>query len=135
MAIPDYQSLMLPLLQIVGDGQVHSLHDVVNGLGSRLGVSDKEQKELLPSGTDKTFYNRARWAKLYLAKACLLKVVKRGELQITARGKKVLVDNPQRIDVAYLSRFPEFLEFRRPSQGDGIGEDDSTAGDLIPQMT
>lgn len=115
MAIPDYQTLMLPLLKVAGDGRVHSMRDVVKGLASALDVSETEQKELLPSGTDKVFYNRARWAKLYLLKAGLLRSAQRGQLQITERGKKVLAENPERVDIAYLGRFPEFLEFRGSS--------------------
>lgn len=116
MPIPDYQTLMLPLLKIVGDGTVHTNRDVVNQLAVRFGVSEAERKELLPSGRQEVFDNRVGWARTYLKKALLIDSVQRGQFRITEQGMKVLAENPERIDVAYLSRFPEFVEFQRPAR-------------------
>ena len=114
MPIPDYQTLMLPLLKIAGDGKVHTKRDVVPELSLQFRVSDEEQKDLLPSGKQEVFDNRIGWARTYLKKALLIDYVERGQFRITERGKKVLAENPERIGVAYLSRFPEFTEFHRP---------------------
>ncbi len=116
MPIPDYQTLMLPLLKVAGDGKVHTKRDTVNELAVQFGVSEAERKELLPSGKQEVFDNRVGWARTYLKKALLIDYVQRGQFRITERGIKVLAENPERIDVAYLSRFPEFIEFQRPAR-------------------
>jgi restriction system protein len=116
MPIPDYQTLMLPLLKIAADGKVHTKRDAVNELATQFGVSEAERKELLPSGKQEVFDNRVGWARTYLKKALLIDYVQRGQFQITERGTMVLAENPERIGVAYLSRFPEFVEFQRPAQ-------------------
>lgn len=113
MPIPDYQTLMLPLLKLVGDGAVHSKRDAVRELALQFGLSEQEQKELLPSGKQEVFDNRVGWARSYLKMAFLIEYVQRGQFRITDRGKQVLAENPKRIDNALLSRFPEFLEFKR----------------------
>ena len=127
MAIPDYQTLMLPLLKLAGDGAAHSNRDVVNVLAVQFGVSEEERKELLPSGKQEVFDNRVGWARTYLKKALLIDYVQRGQFRITERGKKVLAENPERIGVAYLSRFPEFIEFQRPSRPAAAEENGSVA--------
>jgi restriction system protein len=116
MAIPDYQTLMLPLLKLAGDGAVHSKRDTVPELASQFGLTEDDQKELLPSGKQEVFDNRVGWARTYLKKALLIDYVQRGQFRITDRGKQVLAEKPERIGVAYVSRFPEFVEFQRPSR-------------------
>lgn len=116
MSIPDYQTLMLPLLKLAGDGSVHSKRDTVPELASQFGLTEDEQKELLPSGKQEIFDNRVGWARTYLKKALLIDYVQRGQFQITERGKKVLAEKPEKIGVAYLRRFPEFVEFQRPAR-------------------
>jgi restriction system protein len=125
MAIPDYQTLMLPLLKILGDGAVHSKGDVVPELAFQFGLSEAEQKELLPSGKQEIFDNRIGWARTYLKKALLIEYVQRGRFRITDRGKQVLAENPERIDNAFLSRFPEFVEFKKRARPAANDENDS----------
>lgn len=122
MPIPDYQTLMLPLLKLAGDGAVHSKRDTVPELASQFGLSEEEQKELLPSGKQEILDNRVGWARTYLKKALLIDYVQRGQFRITERGKQVLAENPPQIDNAFLCRFPEFVEFRRRSQPTENGE-------------
>lgn len=112
MAIPDYQSLMLPLLSFAGDGQEHSVREARERLAAELGLSDEERAELLPSGRQPVFDNRAAWAKTYLQQAGLLSSPRRAHFQITDRGRQVLAENPATIDTKLLDRFPEFVEFR-----------------------
>jgi len=113
MGVPDYQSLMLPLLQLASDGRVHRLREAIDALGNGLQVAPEDRKQLLPSGVQRTFDNRVSWAKTYLAKAGLLENVGRGSFRITPLGLEALREAPQRIDAAYLERFPAFLEFRK----------------------
>jgi restriction system protein len=113
MAIPGYQTIMLPLLKFAGDGKVHSKHEAVENLANKFELTEEEQKELLPSGKQGLFDNRVAWAKTYLKQAKLIESPKRGLFVITERGKQVLAEKPKKIDVKYLERFPEFIEFRQ----------------------
>jgi restriction system protein len=110
--IPDYQSVMLPLMRYIEDGNEHRIGDVIEPLGKKLGLTESEMNELLPSGRQTTFANRVHWAKTYMAQAKLLEITRRAHFRITERGREVLAGNPTRVDVQYLARFPEFNEFR-----------------------
>src|SRR5579862_47827 len=112
MAIPDYQTLMLPVLKVAGDGQEHRIGDVIKGLAREFTLTEEEEHRLLPSGMQATFANRVGWAKSYLVQAGLLEATKRAHFKITDRGKQALAENPSRIDNEYLSRFAEFIQFR-----------------------
>jgi restriction system protein len=76
MAIPDYQSIMLPLLKFAGDGEEHSLREAIEDLADEFSLTDEERKELLPSGRQATFDNRVGWARTYMKKAGLLESTK-----------------------------------------------------------
>lgn len=112
MAIPDYQTLMLPLLRLTSDGTERRFRDAVEALAAEFQLSADERSELLPSGTAPTFDNRVGWARTYLKQAGLIESPKRGILQITERGRTVLSNNPTRIDVRLLDQFQEFRKFR-----------------------
>jgi restriction system protein len=77
MSIPDYQTLMLPLLKAAGDGQEHRTSDVADRLATDLKLAEEERQQLLPSGKQTTFANRVAWAKTYLVQAGLLEATKR----------------------------------------------------------
>lgn len=112
MAIPDYQSIMLPLLRLASDGEVHRFRSAVESLAEQFELTTDEQRELLPSGKQRTFDNRVGWTRTYMTKAGLLDSPKRGLFQITQRGIDVLDDNPSSLNVGFLEKFPEFIEFR-----------------------
>jgi restriction system protein len=116
MPIPDYQTLMLPLLRFAADGSEHTTREAVEVLASEFQLTPAERNELLASGQQTIFNNRVGWANSYLKKAGLLESPRRGVLLITARGKQILSDNPARIDVKFLERFSEFIEFRDASR-------------------
>jgi len=113
MAIPDYQSIMLPLLQRLQDGQEHTLGAVREALAAHFGLTQDEREQLLPSGNQGVFENRVGWARTYLKKAGLLEYVKRGVLRITPNGLQVLSENLAKITIKYLEKFPEFLAFKQ----------------------
>jgi restriction system protein len=113
MAIPDYQSIMLPLLQFSGDRQEHSLREAIEVLADQFALTDDERKELLPSGQQATFDNRVGWARTYLKKAGLVETTRRGYFQIAERGSELLTNPPERITAKYLKQFPEFVTFQR----------------------
>jgi restriction system protein len=119
MTIPDFQTIMLPLLKLAGDGREHSFREAVETLAERLRLSEEERKERLPSGRQLTFDNRVQWARTYLAQAGLLQAPRRGWFRITDRGREVLGEAPARITVEFLERFEEFRSFRERRRPQG----------------
>jgi restriction system protein len=112
MPIPDFQSLMRPLLDCASDGKEHALREVIERLAVRCGLTDVERKQLLPSGNQEVFVNRVAWAKTHLKMAGLLDSPKRGYLNITPLGLNVLSEFPERIDLKVLRQQPGYLEAR-----------------------
>lgn len=111
MPIPDYQSLMLPLLEVTKDGKTRKISAIKEQLAAKYMLTPEERRELLPSGTQPVFDNRVAWAKTYLVKAQLLEAPKRAHVKITQRGLDILSKNPELINVAFLKQFDEFNEF------------------------
>lgn len=109
--IPDYQSIMLPLLREVSDRGEHKFRDIIESLAIQFKLTEDERKELLPSGIQRIFDNRVGWAKTYLKKAGLIDMPKRATIVITTRGIETLKKNLESINVRYLKQFPEFVEF------------------------
>lgn len=112
MAIPDYQSIMLPLLKLAGDRADHSLREANDILAQEFQLTEDEKKELLPSGQQEVFFNRVGWARTYLKKSGLLDSTRRGYFKITDRGVAVLNKKPEKINVQFLEQFQEFKDFR-----------------------
>jgi restriction system protein len=115
MPIPDFQTLMLPVLKLSAEKEWR-ISDAVERLADDYCLSPEERNSLLPSGRQTTFSNRVAWAKSYLVKAGLLKPTKRAHFCISEQGRGVLASPPSRITVRYLSRFPEFEEFRKRNE-------------------
>ena len=115
MAIPDFQSLMLPLLKVVADGREYRLRDAVELLAEEFHITDEERQQLLPSGRYPTFDNRIAWAKTYLKKAGLIDQPRRAFFQITERGREVLKTSPILINMKFLEQFPEYIAFKENS--------------------
>ena len=118
MAIPDYQTCMLPVLRHLADGKEHTLRDAEESLAVQFKLTPIERAALLPSGQQGIFKNRIGWARTYRKKAALLESPKRGVFKITDRGLKTLAANPHRIDGKFLEQFPEFMKFRENSKSD-----------------
>jgi restriction system protein len=108
--VPDYQSLMLPVLRAAAGGE-QRIGAVAQRLADELSLSEAARAALLASGRQTIFANRVHWAKTYLAKAGLVEATKRGHFRLTSRGADVLASNPDRIDNRFLSRFEEFRQF------------------------
>lgn len=113
--IPDYQTLMLPVLKQSAKGEVR-ISDVVETLAKELGLTAEEQDQLLPSGKQTTFANRIHWAKTYLTQANLVRSTRRAHFIVTERGKEVLAMDPTKIDNDFLQQFEEFRAFRARSK-------------------
>ncbi len=111
MTIPDYQSLMLPVLSLSSKGEIR-IGDAIESLAKQLCLTPEDRAELLPSGKQTLFGNRVHWAKTYLAKAGLLESTRRGHFRITERGRNALSTHPTRVDNTLLSQFDEFQQFK-----------------------
>lgn len=116
MAIPDYQTLMLPLLRYIGDGNEHHFRTAIDALAGEFALSDVERIEMLPSGTATVFGNRVGWAKSYMKQAGLVEYPKRGMLRITPEGKNLLAGKPPSINNSTLDEYASFRAFRERSK-------------------
>jgi restriction system protein len=112
MSVPDFQSLMLPVLQAYADGKERLSRDVRAMIASRLGLTAEDIAERLPTAPQTRLANRTAWAHSYLKQSGLLESPRRGHYRITDRGRQVLAAPPPRIDIPFLERYPDFQEFR-----------------------
>lgn len=112
MAIPDYQTLMRPLLAAYEDGQERPVAQARDQLAAEFALTEDERAEMLPSGKGRKWNNRVGWAATYLYRSGLLERPRRSVYRITERGRLVLQQNPQRVDNDVLGAFEEFREFR-----------------------
>lgn len=110
MTIPDYQTLMLPVLRAAEEGEVR-VPFVADLIAERIGLSDAEREEMLPSGKQRILHNRVHWAKFYMSKAGLLDSPKRGVFRASEAGRALLAERPERIDVELLKSYPAFADF------------------------
>jgi restriction system protein len=124
MAIPDFQSIMRPLLEHLSDGLEHDRQDTVDVLAKRFHLTEEELAQLLPSGKQQTFANRVAWAKSHLKGAGLLESPKRGVSKISPAGRAFLTAHVGSVNMSVLNQFPAYLEFR--------GTRGSTAGKAKP---
>jgi restriction system protein len=122
MAVPDYQTLMLPVLRLTAEG-VARVPEMLPSLQKAFGLSDEDMAALLPSGRTSVVTSRAHWARTYMSKAGLVRPIRRGVFEVTDRGRALLAEGPDRIDNDTLSRFSDFTEWRLRSATGGSGQD------------
>src|SRR6516165_6877535 len=103
---------MRPVLVAIDGDEPKSHAQIRDIVAPALGVSDEDRQVMLPSGTQALFTNRVAWAITHMTQAGLLDRPERGRYLLTERGQKVLHDYPDRVDMAVLSQFPEYHEFR-----------------------
>lgn len=130
MPIPDYQTLMLPVLKLAALGE-QRVPDVAEKLANEFGLNEEEREELLPSGRQRVLHNRVHWAKFYMSKAGLIDSPKRGAFTASEKGRQFLASSPDRLDTQVLQRIPEFAEFynaSNKSEKDGAVEDLAARG-------
>lgn len=132
MAIPDFQTLMLPLLKLYSDGKEHGRNEVLTRLGVEFHLSDAEVAEMLPSGRQGRFDNRVAWSKSHLKQAGIFESAGRGLHRITKRGLEVLKMSPARIDIKFLDQFDEYKAFRARS---GKKESDIPGDSAVQEST
>lgn len=122
MAVPDFQSVMLPFLQTLQDGQERTMREVTETLAVHFKLTDKDRQEHLFSGPQPVFYNRVAWAKTHLKNAGLIDNPTRGKVSISEAGKKVLEQKPVTVNCKFLKQFSTYLKFigQTPSE---VGEE------------
>jgi len=106
--IPGFQTLMLPVLKLAGDGHTHTSIEAIEQVATQFAITAEERAVMLPSGRSPLLYNRTHWALTYLRHAELLQSEGRGKFRITERGLGVLKQNPKTIDRHFLAQFPGF---------------------------
>lgn len=126
MPIPDYQTLMLPVLKIAAGGEI-KVPKAAELLAHQLKLSDAEREEMLPSGKQRLLHNRVHWAKFYMTKAGLIESPKRGVFLASEKGKALLASNPSMINVATLKAIPEFAEYYSQYAGSASSPDNVDA--------
>ena len=102
MAIPDFQTLMRPVLEFIAAAPQRRLRDVYEAMSEHFMLTEAERREMLPSGRALLMNNRVAWSISYLKKAGLLEAIGRALYAVTERGQSVLRDGPDRITVSYL---------------------------------
>lgn len=114
VAIPDYQTLMLPVLKLAAEGEWR-VPKAAEEIADKFGLTDEEREEMLPSGRQRVLHNRIHWAKLYMSRAGLISSPKRGVFSASDEGKALLAKNPASIDNETLKAYPAFVEFQKAS--------------------
>ncbi len=127
MPIPDFQTLMLPLLRHLSDGAERTNQETIDALANEFRLTEAELTQLLPSGQQTVFRNRVAWAKAHFKRAGLIESPRRGIYRITNQGREVLTSNPKRIDLKFLDKFPGHREFRFSSKVEDEPE-------IVPQV-
>jgi restriction system protein len=121
MTLPDYQTLMLPVLKLAAEAETRA-PDVEEHIASEMGLPAEERDQLLPSGKQRVLHNRIHWAKFYMSKAGLIESTRRGYFVATNAGRELLATNPTRIDNDLLNQYPGFREFRQGEGTPSLGE-------------
>jgi restriction system protein len=119
--IPDFQSLMLPLLEVVSDGKDHLMKDVTRA--DRYELTEDKRRQPLPSGQQTIISNRVAWAKAHMKMAGLIENPLRGYIRISPQGGELLEKKLPKINLRILREYPSYLEFARKSQSTGQSED------------
>ena len=127
MPVPNYQTLMAPVLRALQDGQPKSIKEIRDHVAAEMGITEEDKQELIKSGIS-VFDSRTAWAVTYLAQAGLIRRPKRAVNQITERGLHVLQEHPDRVDNHILFEFEEFREFKSRARASQDRSGPSKAG-------
>lgn len=135
MPIPDFQSIMRPVLSCVGDGVARPLSEVREHVADSFDLTEAERRQWLPSGRQTVINNRIGWARTYLNKAGLLHIPERGMVQITDRGLDALANGPERITVPWLKQYPEFESFHTHKPDNSVEPVTASGADDVREST
>lgn len=127
---------MRPLLEVLNDGHDHHVRAIREDLARCFSLDQADIEEMIPSGRVTMFQNRVGWATTYLYRSMLIERPTRAVYRIGDRGRHVLAENPNRVDLKVLAQFPEFNEFRelKATDTDTTGSQEATgASELTPE--
>lgn len=127
MTIPDFQTVMRPVLSLLADGKVWSTKAVIAAMADQFGLSDEERAQLIPSGRQRTIDNKVHWSLTHMSQAGLLERPVRAHVQITDTGREVLASHPGRVDMKVLQTFPSYIEFRERTRAKKTPDDGPSA--------
>lgn len=116
MAIPDFQTMMLPVLRAVAQRSVAGSKDAIQFVISNFKLTEEDQLQMLPSKTQRVIDNRVYWCLVHLQRAGLINRPARGQYCVADLGRKIIADNPQRVDMKFLMQFESYREFRALSK-------------------
>jgi restriction system protein len=111
MTIPDYQTLMLPLMKRAANNEIR-IPEIRDSIATEFDLTPEEREQLLESGTQRVIDNRLHWAKIYLNRAGLLVTPNRGKSIATDEGRALLAKNPLVINNELLNQYPSFVAFK-----------------------
>lgn len=130
MPIPDFQTLMLPFLELTADGEEHTAAELREPLANRYQLTEEERQQKLPSGAAKLFNNRVAWAKIHLERAGLIENTRRGVFRIADAGRRILSEGHDRINLKFLNQFEGHRDFQ------GLNaESDQQPNDTVDEQT
>lgn len=132
MSMPNFQQVMIPVLRVIADGKPQNRREITEGVSDIYKLSRDEREKLLPSGKAPVIRSRVGWGLSYMRHAGLVERPKRGLYRITERGKQVLSEQPEGIDLEYLNRFPEFREFYSRNRGGGSNRVEPEGDGAVP---
>lgn len=135
MAIPDFQRLMLPLMELVADGSECLFRDAVSRLADQFGLTEDERAQRIPSGLAPVFSNRVGWARTHFKHAELIESPRRGMFRITADGRALLARKPAAIDMKTLDGFAAYRAYRNKSKVPSDSVDDDRTEPASAPMT
>jgi restriction system protein len=120
MPVPNYQSLMLPVLKLAAQGETR-VPDILDKVADEFGLSAEERDQLLPTKRQTVLHNRIHWAKFYMVRAGLIDQPRRGRFIASQEGRALLARHPDKINVESLLEYPSFREWYRPKNvSDGV---------------
>lgn len=133
--VPRFEFFILPYLKYLSDGKAHTLKELTAYIADVLCLSPEDREERTKKGSFTKLYDRTQWSGTYLRKALLTETVGRGKYQITKRGLDLLATDPDYIDSAVLSQYPEFVEFagKKNSPGQGTGPSTVDSSEKTPR--
>lgn len=134
MAVPGYQEFMLPVLQLAAERESIHKSEYDAAIALRMNLTEQDLTEMLPSGKQTAYQNRIGWAITYMIKAKLLYRPARATIEITDRGRQLLLENPQQINQSLLLRYDEFRDFQKASSTDKDSSDGKKIVDEISPL-
>jgi restriction system protein len=110
--IPDFQTITLPVLEIMSNEEEHLLQNLVTQISDKYNLTKKEREELVPSGAMSKIKNRTSWVLTHLKKSGLIYPIRRGVFKITEDGLNILKSKPERIDLKFLNKIPAYKNWK-----------------------